>query len=365
VPRADHVTPDDAETLTMPGLQKRLHTALEALPPGARHRLRLLARSWRLPFVGRGAILLYHRVTELANDPWTLAVPPKAFADQMAMLARHTTCLPLTEFLKRRAEGSLPRNATAVTFDDGYADNLKEALPLLERHGIPATVFILTGFVGGEMEPWWDRLEQAVFATRDLPDRLELAVEDARVSWTRPAELDHADRLALHLMLYEAVIGLDSEPREAALLQLWRQLGTAPKLRPSHRALTLDELHELAAHELITIGAHTRSHPQLAAIPADRQAEELATSKATLETWLGRTVDLVAYPHGAHDETTCRLAAELGFRAGFTTEPRVVPHRLAPFRIPRINIEAQDSQSFAAQLRWYGVVGRSALHELQ
>ncbi len=348
----------------MPGLHQRLHAALEALPPGARHRLRLWARSWRLPFVGRGAILLYHRVTTLANDPWTLAVPPKAFAAQMAMLARHTTCLPLPEFLERRAAGSLPQNATAVTFDDGYADNLHEALPLLECYGVPATVFILTGFVGSETEPWWDRLEQAVFATPELPDGIELAAGETRIGWTRPAAgRDDADRHALHQALYEAIIGLDTEPREAALLGLWRQLGAAPKLRPSHRPLTLDELHELAAHELITIGAHTRTHPQLAAIPADRQAEELATSKATLETWLGRTVDLVAYPHGAHDDTTCRLAAELGFRAGFTTEPRVVPHRFAPFRIPRINIEAQDSQRFAAQLRWYGVVGRSASHD--
>ena len=328
------------------------------LPPGPRNRLRLWARSWKLPFVGRGGILLYHRVTDLDNDPWALAVPPAMFADHLAVLAERTTCLPLPELLARRAAGSLPRNATALTFDDGYADNLLAALPSLERHAIPTTVFIMTGFVGGEQETWWDRLEQAVFQTPDLPGAIALELAGGTVAWTRPdGTVGHAERHALHLDLYEAVASLDTEPREAALAELWRQLGAAPKLRPSHRPLTLDELHQLAAHPLITIGAHTRTHPQLAEIAADRQREELASSKATLEDWLGRPIDLVAYPHGSHDETTCALAAELGFRAGFTTQPRVVPHRSAPFRIPRINIEAQDAVSFAALLRWYGVAG--------
>jgi peptidoglycan/xylan/chitin deacetylase (PgdA/CDA1 family) len=341
----------------MPGLRQRLHDAVAVIPPGPRHRLRLWARLGRLPFVGRGAILLYHRVTDLTNDPWQLAVPPEAFATQLAMLARHTTCLPLAEFLQRRAAGSLPRNATAVTFDDGYADNLIEALPLLERHGIPATVFVLTGFVGGQTEPWWDRLEQAVFDTPELPDHIELSAGETRLNWNRPAAaLDHTHRHALHRTLYEAVMGLDTEPREAALAELWRKLGMKPRFRPSHRPLTIDELRQLAAHRLVTIGAHTRTHPQLAAIPAERQRDELASSKATLEEWLGRPIEHVAYPHGSHNDTTCRLAAELGFGAGFTTQPRVVPHRFDPFRIPRINIEGQDAQSFAAELRWYGLV---------
>jgi peptidoglycan/xylan/chitin deacetylase (PgdA/CDA1 family) len=342
----------------MPSLRQRLRDFMYSLPPGQRNRLRLWARSWKLPFVGRGGILLYHRVTELANDPWALAVPPAMFADHLAVLGERTTCLPLPEFMARRAAGTLPRNATALTFDDGYADNLLEALPLLERHGLPATVFIMTGFVGGAQEPWWDRLEQAIFATPELPGAIELDVAGRKVAWTRPdGAVGHADRHALHLDLYEAVAPLDTEPREAALGELWRQLGESPKLRPSRRPLTLDELRQLAAHSLITIGAHTRTHPQLARISSDRQRDELASSKATLEDWLGRPIDLVAYPHGSHDETTCAIAAELGFQAGFTTQPRVVPHRSAPFRVPRINIEAQDAVSFTALLRWYGVAG--------
>jgi len=340
----------------MPRLRQRLRDVMYSLPPGARNRLRLWARSWKLPFIGRGGILLYHRVTDLAHDPWAQAVPPLVFASHLAVLAERTTCLPLPEFLDRRGQGTLPKNATAVTFDDGFADNLLEALPLLERYGIPATVFIMTGFVGGDHETWWDRLEQAVFATPELPSAIELEVEGRSVAWTRPAGgVDHAARHALHLALYEAVGNVDTGPREAALTALWRQLGTAPRLRASHRPLTLDELRTLAAHPLITIGAHTRSHPQLSRLPAERQREELAASKATLESWLDRPIDLVAYPHGAHDDTTCTLAGEIGFSSGFTTQPRVVPHRAAPFRIPRINIETQDARSFTTLLRWYGV----------
>lgn|GEM_PF-2231721 len=106
---------------------------------------------------------------------------------------------------------------------------------------------------------------------------------------------------------------------------------------------------------MITIGAHTRTHPQLSRLSAGRQREDRASSKATFENWPAPPIDLVAYPAGAHDDRTCALAAELGLRAGFTTWPRVVPHRFDPFRIPRIDIETQDARSFAALLCWYGV----------
>lgn len=115
------------------------------LPPGARNRLHLGARSSKLPFVGDGGILLYH-------------------------------------------QGHRPR-PQLLTFDDGYADHLFDALPLLERYDIPAAVFIMTGVVDGDRETWRDRLEQAVFATPEWPSARELKVEGNAVFWTRSAGL--------------------------------------------------------------------------------------------------------------------------------------------------------------------------------
>jgi len=212
------------------------------LPPGPRNRLRLLARSCKLPFVGRGAVLLCHRITEPGHDPWAQAVPPALFASHLAVPAERTTCLPLGEFLDGRNHGTLPKDATALTFDDGDADNLLEALPLLERYAIPATVFIMTGCVDGDHETWWDRLEQAVLAPPELPNTIELEIEGNAVAWTRPTGgVDHAARHALHPPLHDAPGSVDTGPREAGLAALWQQLGTRPRPRPGHRPLTAAE----------------------------------------------------------------------------------------------------------------------------
>ena len=85
-------------------------------------------------------VLMYHTID---RSGWKLAVPPETFARQMNYLARNTTVVPLSDVvLYAKKEKMLPSSAVAVTFDDGYEDVLTEALPILERHHIPATVFI-------------------------------------------------------------------------------------------------------------------------------------------------------------------------------------------------------------------------------
>src|SRR5690606_36408110 len=120
---------------------------------------RTLTRWWGRRFRPQALILLYHRVTTLENDPWSLAVTPEHFAEHMEVLRRYTYPLPLRDLVQRVRTGRFPEGSVAITFDDGYRDNLYAAKPLLERHEIPATVFIATGYTGREREFWWDELE--------------------------------------------------------------------------------------------------------------------------------------------------------------------------------------------------------------
>jgi peptidoglycan/xylan/chitin deacetylase (PgdA/CDA1 family) len=310
----------------------------------------------RQPIVGRGGILLYHRVAELAHDPWSIAVTPAEFAAHLAVLQKCAVCLRLESFLTRRAEGTLPRNAVALTFDDGYADNLTAALPLLETYGIPATLFALSGFVGSNQETWWDRLLQAVFDSQDLPSELEISIGGRKMTWKRPVDATDADmRRALHGELYDAFASVDTPEHEAAFAALMRELSWKPQLRRSHRPLTNDELRELAASPLISIGAHTRSHPYLVRVPPGRQQAELAGGKADLEARLDRPIDMFAYPHGSFDATTVRLAREAGYSWGFNSVASIVPHRIDPLRMPRISVEGMSDESFERFLTVHGI----------
>ena len=107
--------------------------------------LRVLRRRW----VAGGAILTYHRVAEPGSSPFGLSVSPAHFEAHLAYLSTRCRVMPLLEMARRLACDDLPPRSVAVTFDDGYVDNLRNARPLLERYEVPGTVFVATGYIGG------------------------------------------------------------------------------------------------------------------------------------------------------------------------------------------------------------------------
>ena len=138
----------------------------------------------------RPVILMYHRVADVRVDPWELAVPPAVFDAQLAVLRETRQPLAMSDFVGRAQRGTLPPNAVAVTFDDGYADTLRQAQPRLAAAGVPATLFLATAFVGQAVEYWWDELARGILERDAALDdavtiggvvcRLELpAVDDA------------------------------------------------------------------------------------------------------------------------------------------------------------------------------------------
>ena len=121
---------------------------------------RLVRRFVGRPIFGR-SILLYHRIAEADFDPWNIAVTPNEFERQLFKL-RSKTILPLQEFARLHRQKKLPRNAVAITFDDGYACNALVAAPMLKSFGYPATFFVVSDAIACSEEFWWDQLE-AIF----------------------------------------------------------------------------------------------------------------------------------------------------------------------------------------------------------
>ncbi|MDX2169662.1 MAG: polysaccharide deacetylase family protein, partial [Deltaproteobacteria bacterium] len=131
---------------------------------------RLAARSG-LPAVARrlrrqprGLVLMYHRV-DAAPDYLGLSVPPALFEAQLARLRARARIVPLRELVARLADPrGIDTDLAAVTFDDGYQDNLDQALPILARQGVPATLFLTSGFADGSARPAGARLLDAFTA---------------------------------------------------------------------------------------------------------------------------------------------------------------------------------------------------------
>src|SRR5262245_6982 len=132
-------------------------------------------------------ILMYHRVSDLACDPWSRAVAPDRFAEQLAVLRDHAQDLQVCRLTDLASPGR-PQRQVVITFDDGYADNLFEARPLLERYDCPATVFLVSGDIDGTREFWWDELSQIFLEPNTLPESLDLMVEGVNHRWHLAAD---------------------------------------------------------------------------------------------------------------------------------------------------------------------------------
>lgn len=218
------------------------------------------------------AILLYHAVADITRDPFGIAVSPATFDAHMEIISKRYRPLTLSEVRDAAANGSLAPRSVAVTFDDGYANNLTEALPTLAKLSVPATVFVATGPVESGGEFWWDQLERLIFeAGRDASDTRTLTQRGV-------ADLHHVrpGRHGPGGLGVAAPARARSDPSGARAVRQWTGRDEQLLPRDSHRPMTVGELHAISAHPLIEVGAQTRSHPALSARDLATQREEIA-----------------------------------------------------------------------------------------
>ncbi len=324
-------------------------------------------RHWIAP---GGVILLYHRIAEVAVDPFNLCVTPQHFAEHLAVLQERFSPTSLQQVARTLVLGKHPDRAVAVTFDDGYADNLWNAKPLLEHVAVPATVFVTTGHAAQQREFWWDSLDRLLLYPGTLPSCLDLLVDgkahhwelgeatkytdaeferDRRWTWYVQEQADPGPRQRLFRALYQLLRPLTLDQRHALCNELVTWAGVTVQGRASTRSLTAVEIGEIGSGSLIEVGAHTVNHPLLTSLSTESQWHEIRQSKLELEAWTGRPVRSFAYPHGNFDPQTLDLVRRAGFAyACSTAETRVWRHA-DPFQLPRIVVEDCDGETFA---RW-------------
>lgn len=318
-------------------------------------------------------MLAYHRIAQASRDPQLLTVSPERFGEHLRTIATDFEPLPLRDLAEAAVEGRLPRRAVAVTFDDGYADNLLAAKPLLEQAGVPATVFVTSSNVGDGSPFWWDELERLLLSPGRVPSPLELeiggepvrfepgqdaeySVRDAaeRAAWTVLDEHDPGPRQQIYRKLCRRLRGLEERERSATLerLRTLVRLESSAEQGPA-RPLALDELERLSADGLVEIGSHTKTHPVLSQLPPEASREEIQGGKRSLERVLGRPVYAFAYPYGGtsdFDETTVAIVRDAGFETACSTIPRRVGRNTDPLRVPRLVVREWTGPELAGRL---------------
>ena len=310
----------------------------------------LLTRLWAR-LMPPTLVLMYHRIAAPIRDPWQLAVTPSHFAEHLEVIRRHGRCLRVRDLTRALAGGRAPRRGIAITLDDGYADNLYQARPLLERHDVPATVFVAASYLGRAEGFWWDELERLVLAPAAVPSSLRLLVRGQAHEYSIAA--GPAERQRLFQELYWLIRPLSDPERRRALTDLAAWSGGESRVPAEDRPMVVAELQALAQGELVEIGAHTLTHPQLSALDRDGQAAEIRQSRAVLQEVTGQDVVSFAYPYGGRTDYTAdsvRLVREGGFAGACATITGAVRSTTSPFEIPRLHVDDCDGDGLARRL---------------
>jgi peptidoglycan/xylan/chitin deacetylase (PgdA/CDA1 family) len=240
----------------------------------------------------------------------------------------------------------------AITFDDGYVDNLTYAAPLLEASSAPATVFVATGPVESQEPFFWDEVDSLLRNSASPDPLVALGFGGYRRAWLARTE---PERAATCDVVRRQLQALTPGERTDTLEQLRRWTSSAASAtEQERRPLTVDELRSLARMPMIDIAAHSVHHPSLRFQCVEIQRRELAGAREQLDEWLGNSrARGFAYPFGIagvdFDEQTAHLVRDHGYAYAVSNEQGIVTRGSDTYALPRLAVPDVDGAAFG---RW-------------
>ncbi|RIX45490.1 MAG: polysaccharide deacetylase family protein [Rhodocyclales bacterium GT-UBC] len=306
--------------------------------------LRLITRAFS-PGGAQGnlSVLFFHRVVA-ERDPLSPDEPTAAEFDRLlGWLQRQFTVISLSEGVSRLANGNLPPAAAAITFDDGYFDNLSLAAPLLQKRNLPATLFVATDYIDGGIM-FNDMVIEALRKTN--LSRLDLSELDLPVFELE----DWSQRRAA----VNAILRAIKHQAPAQRLDTARAVVTRCDVTlPQDLMMSREHLREFSRHGF-EIGAHTGSHPILTKLDDADAYRDIQRSRTWLEECLDRRIGLFAYPNGKYgqdfDSRHRDMARACGFDAAFSTEPGVCSTAADRWALPRFTPWDRSPGRFALRM---------------
>lgn len=287
-------------------------------------------------------ILCYHRVLPaLERENYiipALAVTPDIFAAQMATSIRHYHCVPLQEAMSKWKDPAHDKPLLAITFDDGYADNAIHAAPILEKLGVRATFFVVSGLIGTVERAWYDLLGRMVqrVAKEPIAELTRKPDEGDPVAVWIAEHFRHRHGLSV-ARIVAAAKKLPHALRNAVMMRLRAAAPDDLLQDRSDQMMSSEQLCSLASrgHE---IASHTMTHPLLPQLSDDNLRSELTSSKGTIEQLTGIGVTSFAYPNGDHDARVVDAARAAGYHYAVTMQPGLNPPGADPLRLRRIYV---------------------------
>lgn len=282
--------------------------------------LRLMRRSgmfapFRIMNRHKFLILTYHRFSEVEDGRST---SKQSFDEHLEYLTANYTLMPLSRVAQLIEKGEkVPFRAGAITIDDGFSDSYEIAFPLLKKHRIPATLFVVTDFVDQKAWVWTDKLRYLTKHARVDVKNLEFSGHTLAIDLDGPSSrMSAASRMNSILKTFPDSL------KESALLEIATGLGVdLPKLPPDEYApVTWTQVHEMEA-EGVEIGSHTVTHPILPNTTDQQLDRELQGSRARLEEVLNHPVTLFCYPNGSFDQRVEMATAKAGYKCAVSTNP--------------------------------------------
>jgi len=301
-------------------------------------------------------LLMYHRINKLSCDPWNLCVSPENFSQQLMLLKEQRDVVPLSWLVENLERGHVPDRTVVLTFDDGYADILFHAKPILEKHGCPATSFLATGPISGHNGFWWDVLARIVLESAPLPQELTVEVHGKTHSWClkhdgqENGEPSGFSRSDLYFALWSLVKPLSPRERQAVISLVAAWAGVHADEQERDRILTPNEVRKLSEPAFLDIGAHTVTHPFLPSLDFADQRWEIEESRSVCEELTNSPVSGFAYPFGDFDEGSLSLVSAAGFKFACTTEERPIVPAQDLMRLPRFYVGDWNATEFEAKI---------------
>lgn len=302
---------------------------------------RSLVRSGALKWAARlrpqgAAVLMYHSVLENPDEQWLvlggIGHSAKVFRKQMEVVARRYRPVSMDDLLGFVSQGKhLPPRAVVVTFDDGYADNLEVAVPILNDLGIPAMFYITVDCIDNRRVPWPSRLRYAFFSTKES-------------SWKRGADSrctisDTESRNRAYLQACDDCAKLAGQEQERFVAEIETKLNAAIPAQNNNQMMTWDQVRAMRTKGH-SIGSHTMTHPNMAYVSTEDSRRELLLSKQRLETELKEPIVHFSYPCPAlsphWNSETLAMSKQAGYRTAVTTDGGMVTQHDQPLSLHRM-----------------------------